>query len=115
MHDEPAENRALQSVALGLGGERVLRDAPDELPTRESLGGRTIYGGGGITPDLVVLPDTLATREQAAVQRLFRSAGVFATASFSHAVSYVQDHPDLELGFALGTWDLARFHATLDG
>ncbi len=113
VHDEPAENRAPQSVALGLGGEPVLRDAPDELPTRESLGGRTIYGGGGITPDLVVLPDTLATREQAAVQRLFRSAGVFATASFDHAVSYVQDHPDLEAGFALGPADLALFYRTL--
>ena len=113
VHDDVAENGASRSSALGLGGQPVPKDAPEELPTVESVGGRTIYGGGGITPDLVVLPDTLSAREQAAVQRLFRSAGAFGTASFDHAVSYVQDHPDLETGFALGTADLDRFYRTL--
>ncbi len=113
VHDELEGSDPSQGLALGLGGEPVFRDVPEELPTVESLGGRTIYGGGGITPDLVVLPDTLSSGEQAAVQRLFRSAGVFATASFDHAVSYVQDHPDLEPGFALGTEDLDRFYRTL--
>ena len=113
VHDEPAENDPPQSPALGLGGEPVLKDVSEELPTVESMGGRTIYGGGGITPDLVVLPDTLLAREQAAVQRLFRSANVFATASFDHAVSYVQDHPDLEPGFGLRSADLDGFYRTL--
>ena len=112
-HDEEAENGAGQSSALGLGGERVLKDNPEERPTVESLGGRTLYGGGGITPDLVVMPDTLSAREQGAVQRLFRSAGAFATASFNHAVSYVQDHPDLETAFALTAADRDRFYRTL--
>ena len=113
VHDEPAENDPPQNLALGLGGEPVLKDVSEELPTVESMGGRTIYGGGGITPDLVVLPDTLLAREQAAVQRLFRSANVFATASFDHAVSYVQDHPDLEPGFGLRSADLDGFYRTL--
>jgi carboxyl-terminal processing protease len=34
------------------------------LPVFRSAGGRTIYGGGGITPDLVVEPDTMDTTEQ---------------------------------------------------
>jgi hypothetical protein len=72
-----------------------------------------LYGGGGITPDLVVLQDTLSTVEQGAVQRLFRSAGSFATAVFNHSVSYVQDHPDLELGFALSQSDLDLLYRTL--
>ena len=113
VHDESAENDPPQSLALGLGGEPVFKDVSEELPTIESMGGRTIYGGGGITPDLVVLPDTLLAREQAAVQRLFRSANVFATASFDHAVSYVQDHPDLEPGFGLRSADLDEFYRTL--
>ena len=113
VHDEPAENDPPQSLALGLGGEPVLKDVSEELPTVESMGGRTIYGGGGITPDLVVLPDTLLAHEQAAVQRLFRSANVFAPASFDHAVSYVQDHPDLEPGFGLRSADLDGFYRTL--
>ncbi len=113
VHDEVAENGPSRSLALGLRGQPVPKDVSEELPTVESMGGRTIYGGGGITPDLVVLPDTLSAREQAAVQRLFRSAGVFATASFDHAVSYVQNHPDLEPGFALSAADRDRFYRTL--
>ena len=113
VHDEPSEDVRRQSTALGLAGERVLRETPEERPTVESLGGRMLYGGGGITPDLVVLPDTLSAREQVAVQRLFRSASEFNTASFNHAVSYVQDHPDLEPGFALRTADLDGFYRTL--
>ncbi len=113
VRDEQAEDGAAPSLALGVDGQRVLQGTPEELPTVQSLGGRTIYGGGGITPDLVVLPDTISSREQAAVQRLFRSAGRLATASFDHAVSYVQNHPDLERGFALRAADLDRFYRTL--
>ena len=113
VHDEPAQNGADQNSALGLGGEQVLKEVVEDRPTVESLGGRTLYGGGGITPDLVVLPDTLSTSEQAAVQRLFRAAGAFATAAFNYAVSYVQDHPDLEAGFTLPPADLDRFYRTL--
>jgi len=113
VHDEVAEDGPSRSSALGLRGQPVPKDTSEELPTVESMGGRTIYGGGGITPDLVVLPDTLSAREQEAVQRLFRSAGVFATASFDHAVSYVQNHPDLEPGFVLSAADRDRFYRTL--
>ncbi len=113
VRDESTEDGAGQSVALGLGGDPVLKEATEEQPTVESFGGRTLYSGGGITPDLVVLPDTLSAREQAAVQRLFRSANVFVPATFNHAVSYVQDHPNLEPGFALGAADLDSFYRTL--
>ena len=113
VHDDPAQNGTDQNSALGLGGEQVVKEALEDRPTVESLGGRTLYGGGGITPDLVVLPDTLSTSEEAAVQRLFRAAGAFATAVFNYAVSYVQDHPDLEAAFALPSADLDRFYRTL--
>lgn len=33
-------------------------------PKFTSTGGRTLYGGGGITPDIIVAPDTLLTTEQ---------------------------------------------------
>lgn len=38
-------------------------------PKYQSTSGRTVYGGGGITPDVIVAPDTLSTVEQ----RLFSS------------------------------------------
>ena len=113
VHEDPAQNGTDQNLALGLGGEQVVKEALEDRPTVESLGGRTLYGGGGITPDLVVLPDTLSTSEEAAVQRLFRAAGAFATAVFNYAVSYVQDHPDLEAAFVLPSADLDRFYRTL--
>jgi carboxyl-terminal processing protease len=34
-------------------------------PVFKSVGGRTVYGGGAITPDVIVQPDTLSSQEQA--------------------------------------------------
>jgi carboxyl-terminal processing protease len=34
-------------------------------PVFKSAGGRTVYGGGGVTPDLIIAPDTLTAPEQA--------------------------------------------------
>jgi carboxyl-terminal processing protease len=52
---------------------RLMEIQPDSLesdtvkksrPTYRSTAGRTIYGGGGITPDVIVQPDTLTSAEQ---------------------------------------------------
>ena len=77
--------------------------------------GRTVLGGGGITPDLFVMPETLAEDEIAAVQRVFRRGGAFSVARFNFAVEYVAEHPDLQVGFELGDDDVARFFETLPG
>ncbi len=111
-HDEEPQSDG-QDVALDLGGQPVLKDDLEDRPSVESFGGRALYGGGGITPDLVTLPDTLLEGEQVAVQRLFRSAGAFGVAAFNHAVAFVQDHPDLEAGFALSQADLDVFYRRL--
>ena len=111
--DEQVTAREPANSALALNGQRALKDDPGGRPTVQSMGGRTLYAGGGITPDLIVLPDTLTTGEQEAVQRVFRSAGAFATALFNFAVSYVQEHPDLAIGFAPSASDLDRFYRYL--
>ena len=113
VRDGPEEIAPGRSSGLTLGGQPVLKNVPGERPVVESIGGRTLFGGGGITPDLVVLPDTLSAREQEAVRRLFRSTQTFATAVFNHAVAYVQDHPNLESGFALPAADRDRFYRSL--
>ena len=46
------------------------------LPEFRSDAGRVVRGGGGITPDLVVRPDTLAGGERALVQALSARAGI---------------------------------------
>ncbi len=111
--EEQMASRAPETSTLALSGQRVLKDDREGRPTVESMGGRILFGGGGITPDVTVLPDTLTLAEQEAVQRVFRSAGVFATALFNFSVSYVQEHPDLELGFVSSGADLDRFYRYL--
>jgi carboxyl-terminal processing protease len=54
-------------------------------PVFRSAGGRPVYGGGGITPDLIVSPDTLSTAEQRLLGALNQtgtrvSNGIFAIA-----------------------------------
>jgi carboxyl-terminal processing protease len=39
-------------------------------PTFRTTGGRVVYGGGGVTPDVVVNPDTLTTAEQTLAKAL---------------------------------------------
>ena len=109
-HSESSQASVQENSTLALWGQRVVKDDPEDRETVMSMGGRTLVGGGGITPDLTVLPDTLSSPEENAVQRLFRSAGAFSTALFNHAVSYVQDHPDLESGFDLSATDLDVFY-----
>ena len=76
---------------------------------RSTESGRTVYGGGGITPDLFVSPETLSPREIDGVEGMYSAAGGFALALFSYAVSYVQEHEDLEPGFTLDRSDLDDF------
>jgi carboxyl-terminal processing protease len=67
---------------------RLVEAKPDSLeteatkksrPTFSSDGGRTVYGGGGITPDVIVPDDTLATAEQEFLRSLAPKAQEFVT------------------------------------
>jgi carboxyl-terminal processing protease len=59
---------------------------------RRTDSGRTVYGGGGITPDYVVR----AEREPALLSRLRRE-----NLLFDYAVRFVAAHPDLKPGFSV--------------
>jgi carboxyl-terminal processing protease len=59
---------------------------------RRTDSGRTVYGGGGITPDDVVR----AEREPALLSRIRRE-----NILFDYAVRFVAAHPDLKPGFAV--------------
>jgi len=50
-----------------------------ERPKYSSDAGRTVYGGGGITPDLIVPDDTLATSEQEFLKSIAPKAQAFVT------------------------------------
>ena len=71
--------RSIQRPRKFVNGRFVEEEAPDSLesdsarkarPAFRSDAGRVIYGGGGITPDITVRPDTLSTLEQKAGRAL---------------------------------------------
>ena len=103
----------MEGQSLGISGELVIPADMSARPEFSSMGGRMLYGGGGITPDLVVPPETLSAEETEAVGRVFRQAGAFNVALFNYAVSYIRDHPELEIGYTLSDEDLGMFFEML--
>jgi carboxyl-terminal processing protease len=73
--------RSIQKERKVVDGRFVQEEqAPDSMesdsvrkarPAYKSDAGRTIYGGGGITPDVFVKPDTISTAEQAVLKAIF--------------------------------------------
>jgi carboxyl-terminal processing protease len=55
-------------------------------PAYKSDGGRVVYGGGGITPDVLVPDDTLSAQEQALLKALSPKAQEFSTALQDYAL-----------------------------
>ncbi|MCC7052602.1 MAG: S41 family peptidase [Gemmatimonadaceae bacterium] len=71
--------RSIQRPRKFVNGRFVEEEAPDSMetdsarrarPAFRSDAGRVIYGGGGITPDISVRPDTLTTAEQKAARQI---------------------------------------------
>lgn len=114
IHLEPAErNGSERSHTLSISGQLVEPVDVEGRPEFRSAQGRLLYGGGGITPDLFVSPETLTPREVEGVQTLFSRAGAFYVALFNFAVRYVAEHPDLEPGFEVDAADFDAFYRAL--
>jgi carboxyl-terminal processing protease len=99
--DHDGAMRNLVASAVTVSGEPVAIPESDDVEREGFLtdAGRTVYGGGGITPDVVVMPDTLTTHEQG-LRRAIVTAGVVPRdAAFRWAVKWAQDHPNLRKGF----------------
>ncbi len=114
IHLEP-EDRQVTSDAheLSVSGQLVSPTDLTNRPEFESTGGRVLFGGGGISPDLFVAPEILSGSEVEGVRGLFSRQGGFSLAVFAFAVSYVADHPNLEEGFSVSAADLDAFYASL--
>ena len=105
----------LDDGVLTLSGRVVTHPDEIERPEFESMGGRTLVGGGGITPDIWVVADTLTTDEQQAVRRLYREAGALTAALFDFAVEYVADRPNLTGDFVVDDTVLDQLYSYLTG
>jgi carboxyl-terminal processing protease len=67
-------------------------------PAFKSDGGRAVYGGGGITPDLIVKPDTITTPEQDFYKKIAPKYAEFYTALSDYALEL---KPSVKLGFSV--------------
>ncbi|HJQ20353.1 MAG TPA: S41 family peptidase [Gemmatimonadaceae bacterium] len=62
-------------------------------PAYKSDAGRVVYGGGGITPDVLVPDDTLSSQEQALLKALSPKAQEFSTALQDYALELSRQVP----------------------
>lgn len=90
---------------------------PEEREMFRTSGGRLVYGGGGITPDLIVRPDTLMVAEQA-LRLSFRDAGLAPgevdEMSLRFALRWMRTHPELTPDFVVSAEMRRAFFEFLD-
>jgi carboxyl-terminal processing protease len=89
-------------------GEAAAEDST-EKPTYRTDSGRTVYGGGGIHPDLVMSPDTLTPDERQFVQAMQRDLTEYFSARLDYAVTFLRENPNLQRGFAVTPAMLDRY------
>lgn len=106
---EEFNDAVAEAVQLGMAatdgfvadrGIAVIEEA-DSLQTYRTESGRVVYGGGGIVPDVTVMPDTLTTAEQELRQVLMDTDVAFTDLAFRFAIQYHRDHPDLREDFVV--------------
>ena len=79
------------------GTESVERDT-SELERFRTAGGRVVIGGGGIRPDVIVMPDTLTMQEQGFRNAVQKSGSKFRDVLYRFSLSYSQANPDVKPG-----------------
>ena len=82
-------------------------------PAFKTDGGRTVYGGGGIHPDLVVMPDTLTLKEKAFYEAAQKQAQQYRLIAFNYAVHYARANPSLPVDFQVTDQMLNEFYQQL--
>jgi carboxyl-terminal processing protease len=81
-------------------------------PAYKTDTGRTVYGGGGIHPDIVVT-DTLTAAERVLVDVLQANYTKYLDQRFTFSVKYMRDHPELKPGFPVTKQMLGEFYQAL--
>lgn len=83
------------------------RTLPDSLVFETDMG-RTVYGGGGVMPDVIVRPDELTDISRGLLQDMFVN-----NAYFSFAVRYRAEHPSIPRDFVPGEDVVREYKAYL--
>jgi carboxyl-terminal processing protease len=111
-----AERMASDAALRGAGPVEPdpSEELPDDVPTFETDMGRTVYGGGGIRPDLLVRPDTISSADQVFVRALNQHGQAYADARFAYAVAVIRENPALQPGFEVTEAMRDAFYRALD-
>jgi carboxyl-terminal processing protease len=88
-------------------------DSTKDKPKFKTDGGRIVYGGGGIVPDLIVSPDTTTTAERALLQELGKFGQKYATARLAYAVEYLRTNQNLAQNFTVTPKMVGDFYTEL--
>jgi carboxyl-terminal processing protease len=103
-YNEHADGVALleDEDAISPDGEPIpeANDTTAREPYRTS-GGRVVYGGGGIVPDLTVRPDTVTTAERDFYSAAARAGSAYADVLFRFTVDFVRANPNLRPDFVV--------------
>ena len=89
-HVVAAQMSAMRGVAVDTAGLEVFH----------TTGGRAVYGGGGITPD-VIIPDTTTLDERDFERAVGRAGFSLNQLAFRFGVKWTNDHPDLDRDFVV--------------
>ncbi len=107
---DAGETEPREPAGAALDVEQKLEEG---VATYRTSKGRMVLGGGGITPDLVVM-DTLTSAEQRLVQAIGEDWSRFEQLLYAEAVEYAQQNSNLQPGFPVTEAMLDRFHASLE-
>lgn len=102
-------------LAEGGDGVDLTTDPEDaDRPTYKTAAGRTVFGGGGITPDVRVGPDTLTLEERASA-RLLRQQNYtkWIETRFAWSARYAGANRDLQPDFEVTDAMLDDFYESL--
>jgi carboxyl-terminal processing protease len=111
-----AGGAALDDDVPTVSAARGAAAATNAAPPREAFqtdGGRVVYGGGGIHPDIVIAPDTLTATEIDFGNAVQRYGAKYNDVLFNYAVRYAQAHTDLRQGFQIPESALSEFYQEL--
>ncbi len=84
--DEEDQLAQAESAAVGVPSRETSDSAIKERPVYHTDGGRSVRGGGGIVPDMVIRPDTLTTDERAFAKALGAKQPVYRDALTTYAL-----------------------------
>jgi carboxyl-terminal processing protease len=106
----------IDSDPIALDGQPVPASEAIDTIARQAYrtdSGRTVYGGGGIVPDLMVSLDTLTTEEQDFLTTAYKGGSKFNDAIFRFAVDHIRANPNLQPDFTVTPAMLDEFYRLL--